>query len=238
MTKDIVSPECYAAWRQSPLGATTERLEKDLVFRLAGPMSAQQILDVGTGDGAYAIEAAARGAKVVGLDADPAMLREAERRAVEEGVSVGWHEGRAENMPFEDGAFDLVLAVTVLCFVDARAALTEVSRVLAPGGRLVLGELGRWSSWAALRRVRGAIGRSGWRAAQFRSASEMRNLLQSTGFEVEQVEGAIYYPPWGAAAKRLSRLDFLASHITTVGAAFIAASAHKNTKREPVELDQ
>jgi ubiquinone/menaquinone biosynthesis C-methylase UbiE len=65
-------------------------------------------------------------------------------------------QGRAEQLPFEDASFDLVIAVTVLGFVpDAQRAVGEMARVLVPGGRVVLGELGRYSVRAAERRVRG-----------------------------------------------------------------------------------
>lgn len=50
-------------------------------------------------------------------------------------------------LPFADLSFDLVTAITVLCFVpDARRAAAEMVRVLRPGGRLVLGELGWYST--------------------------------------------------------------------------------------------
>lgn len=71
-------------------------------------------------------------------------------------------------MPFPDASFDFVLAGTVLCFLrDAQAALREISRVLVPGGRLVIGELGRWTAWAAGRRIRGWQGDPTWRRARF-----------------------------------------------------------------------
>jgi ubiquinone/menaquinone biosynthesis C-methylase UbiE len=143
VTEPVVAANTYARWRQTTLGENTERIEERVVFDLAGSLRARSVLDVGTGDGTYAIEAARRGGQVTGIDVDPAMLAAARSRSDCAGVSVALREARAEELPFDHGAFDVVLAVTVLCFVpDARGAVREMARVLAPGGRLVLGELG------------------------------------------------------------------------------------------------
>ncbi len=67
-----LDPGRYAGWR-----AITEALELDPVFDLVGPVRGKSVLDVGIGDGSYAIEAAARGAVVTGVDVD---LGDAARR--------------------------------------------------------------------------------------------------------------------------------------------------------------
>jgi ubiquinone/menaquinone biosynthesis C-methylase UbiE len=235
-TNDLASS--YARWRASSLGAITERVEQHLVFELAGPLAGLAVLDVGCGDGAYAIEAAERGARAVGLDADPTMLRGAEGRARERGVAVEFHEGRVEELPFGDASFDVVFAVTVLCFLaDAAGPIQEMARVLVPGGRLVLGELGRFSTWAAWRRLRGWLGSTTWRGARFRSARDLRRLLRGVGLEVEQVAGAVYYPPIGIGARLLAPIDRVPAAVTTLGAAFLTAAARKpgldQTQGEP-----
>jgi ubiquinone/menaquinone biosynthesis C-methylase UbiE len=225
-TNDLASS--YARWRASSLGAITERVEQHLVFELAGPLAGLAVLDLGCGDGTYAIEAAARGARAVGLDTDPTMLREAEGRARERGVAVDLREVRVEELPFGDASFDVVFAVTVLCFVaDAAGAIQEMARVLVPGGRLVLGELGRFSTWTAWRRLRGWLGSTVWRRARFRSARDLRGLLRGAGLEVEQVAGAVYYPPITGGARLLAPIDRMPAAVTTLGAAFLAAAARK-----------
>jgi 2-polyprenyl-3-methyl-5-hydroxy-6-metoxy-1,4-benzoquinol methylase len=231
---DAALPVHYGQWRRTRLGQLTERVESALVFDLAGPLAGRRVLDAGCGDGTYAIEAAARGARVVSVDADPSMLRAAEMRARERGVVVDLHEGRIEALPFGDGWFDAVFAVTVLCFVaDATAAMRELARVLVPGGRLVLGELGRFSSWAAWRRLRGWFGSATWRAARFYGERDLSGLLRGAGLEVERIAGAVYYPPIGSAARILAPLDATASALSTVGAAFLAAAARKLTSSAP-----
>lgn len=223
-----IGPARYAAWRASRLGAVTEALEQRLLRELAGDPAGRRVLDVGCGDGVLACALAARGAEVSAVDADPAMVAAARARATQAGVGLIVAEGRLPALPYADGAFDLVVASTVLCFVpDAAQALRELARLLAPGGRLVIGELGRWSAWATIRRVRGRLGAETWRAARFRSAGELRALAEEAGLRVEAVRGAIYYPPVGAVARALAGLDSRLGRRTTIGAAFIALAARK-----------
>lgn len=133
---EAVVPRDYLRWRESSLGALTEELEQELVFELAGELEGRRVLDVGCGDGAYAVAVAERGAHVVGLDTSARMRRAASDRAASKGLALDLREGDVRQLPFDDASFDVVLAVTVLCFVeDASRALSEMARVLAPVGR-------------------------------------------------------------------------------------------------------
>jgi len=223
-----ISPDAYAQWRESELGARTETLEKEAVFELIGSLSGLRVLDVGCGDGAYSIHAARLGATVTGLDISPAMLDAARRRADAAGVSVEWREGRVEALPFPAASFDVVIAVTVLCWVsDPAGAVREMARVLRPGGIVVIGELGRYSPWAFVRRVRGWFGDRFWREAHFWTAKELRRLVNSAKLEFGEVRGAVYYPPSITIAKLLAPLDKALSKVTSTGAAFLCIRASK-----------
>jgi len=224
-----LGPECYAAWRASGIGATTERLERALILDLAGDVRGLRVLDVGCGDGALACELAGRGASVTGIDASAAMIDAAKARARRQQADVAFQVAGAENLPFPAGQFDLVTAVTILCFVaDAGPVFQEIARVLRPGGRLVIGELGKWSTWAAARRIRAWLGSRLWRLGRFRTASELRRLAEQAGFAVEEVRGAVYYPRWPLAARILCRHDARLSRLTTFGAGFVALAAVKH----------
>lgn len=221
-------PAAYRAWRASPLGALTDRCEADALAPLLGEVAGRAVLDLGCGDGVQAVALARRGAAVTGLDADPAMLAAAGANAAAAGVRFALVRGRIEALPFADGRFDLVLAVTVLCFVrEEQRAWAEMARVLRPGGRLVIGELGRWSLWAARRRIRGWLGAALWRAASFHTAGELRRAAERAGLAVEAVRGAVFHPPSAALARLTAPVDARLGRRTTVGAAFIALAARK-----------
>jgi SAM-dependent methyltransferase len=224
----VIPPEIYARWRATTLGFITERVETTLVLELAGDVRDKRVLDVGTGDGTYAIEVAARGGRVTAVDIEPEVLEAARARAAARGAEVFFKKGRAEALPFGDASFDVVLAVTILCFVpDADAALREMTRVLAPGGRLILGELGRFSVWAAERRVRGWLGARRWARARFWSTAQLRALARRAGLQIDQTRGAVFFPPSGLAARVLAPLDPLLTRLHAPGAAFVALAATK-----------
>lgn len=221
-----IGPAAYVAWRSGSLGAITEALELSLIVDLIGNVAGKEVLDVGCGDGILACTLAAVGARVTGVDPDPAMLDAARKRAGQAGLTIATAPGRAEQLPFPDRSFDVVTAVTVLCFVeDARGAMLEIVRVLKPGGRLVIGELGRWNAWSARRRIKAWLGSPTWRAARFRSASELRRLARTAGLRVDDVRGAIFYPPIGALARLAAPIDPWLGRKTTLGAAFITIAA-------------
>lgn len=223
-----VTPAIYARWRATLLGQLTERAEIEAVFDLAGPLAGRRVLDVGAGDGTYGLEAAARGATVTALDVDPAMLDAARARAARRGVALELQTGRAEALPFGDAEFDIVLAVTMLCFVpDAQTAIGEMARVLRPGGRLVLGELNRRSVWATQRRLRGWLGSESWRRAHFWTRHELERLARVAGLGVVGAHAAVFFPPSGLAARAMAPLDLLLARLRAPGAAFLALAAEK-----------
>jgi len=226
-----LSPEAYAAWRATRLGRVTEALELVRVFELAGSLGGLRVLDVGTGDGSCAIGGAMRGARAVGLDPDPRMLSAARTRSSTRGLRVPVVRGIAEALPFPDASFDVVLAVTTLCLVtDVEKCALEMARVLVPGGRLVVGELGRWSIWAARRRLRARQGSCLWRRTRFWSRSDLRGPATRAGLLVKDVLGAIHFPPWAPLAALFGRIDHALGDLRAPGAAFLVLLAEKPTE--------
>jgi SAM-dependent methyltransferase len=195
---------------------------------MMGDVGGKRVLELGCGDGAFAIELWKRGADVVGIDSSISMIDAARARAAGSDADIVFCHGRAETLPFATGCFDLVVATTILCFLkDAVPTFEEIGRVLRHGGQLVIGELGKWSAWAAVRRIRGWLGSPLWSRARFRLPSELRTLAEQGGMVPGRVRGAIYYPKLGFAARLLAPFDPFFGGLTTIGAAFIALRAIK-----------
>lgn len=223
-----LGPGLYAEWRVADIGLITDRLERALILELAGDVAGLRALDVGCGDGELALELWERGAQVTGVDAAPEMIEAARERAKNRQASISFEVAAAEQLPFQSDRFDIIVAITILCFVqNAAPVFREMARILRPGGRLIIGELGKWSSWAAARRIRAWGGSALWRRAAFRTQRELRSLAENTDLSVETVRGSIYYPRWGFAAHLCARWDRALGRLTTIGAAFIALSAVK-----------
>jgi SAM-dependent methyltransferase len=108
--------------------------------RFADVRPGEAVLDVGCGTGVVAVTAARRGAHVIGLDLTPALLDEARRNAGLAGCShLRFDEGDAEQLPYPDASFDLVLSQFGHMFAPRPAvAIAEMRRVLRPGGRIAL----------------------------------------------------------------------------------------------------
>ena len=221
-------PDAYRQWRSSRLGRITDALEERVILDLAGSVNSLRVLDVGCGDGMLLTALARKGALGTGVDASSTMLAAGRARAKAAGLDIAFVEDDARALPFPDATFDLATAVTVLCFVpDAQRAVREITRVLRPGGRLVIGELGRYSLWAAKRRISGWLGSDTWRNARFRSATELRGIVEAAGLSIELVRGAVYYPPFGWSAQLMSPIDPWLGRQTILGAAFVAVAADK-----------
>lgn len=221
-------PESYLRWRKSRLGRITDALEADLLLERIGSPSGLNILDVGCGDGVLAVELAKRGAKVRGIDSSEAMIAAARQRAASDNIEIDFNRAAAESLPFADNQFDVVTAIAVLCFIDdPGAALREMARVLKPGGRLIVGELGRISLWALVRRVRGSFGSAVWRRAHFRTHRELSGLADEAGLTELSVAGAVFYPPFGLAARLMRGADRWLGKLTHLGAAFLVLAARK-----------
>jgi SAM-dependent methyltransferase len=96
-----------------------------------------RVLDVACGTGVVAVTAARLGAQVTGLDLTPELLTVARDNARIAGVDVAWHEGDVEQLPFDAGAFDVVVSQFGHMFAPRPdVAIGQMLRVLKPGGTI------------------------------------------------------------------------------------------------------
>jgi ubiquinone/menaquinone biosynthesis C-methylase UbiE len=119
--------------------------------------SGQRVLDVAAGNGNATLAAARRGCQVTSTDYVPALLERAGERAAADRLSIDFREADAENLPFEDGAFDAVMSTFGVMFTpDQDRAASELMRVCRGGGKI---GLANWTPDGFIGRLFGTIGK-------------------------------------------------------------------------------
>ena len=110
-----------------------------VVVEHAAVRAGERVVDVGCGSGNAALLAAGRGARVVGVDPAPRLLEVARAEAAARGLDATFEQGDAAQLPLGTGEADVVLSVFGVIFAsDAAAAIAEMARVTAPGGRIAI----------------------------------------------------------------------------------------------------
>ena len=105
-----------------------------------------RILDVGTGTGFLALLLAELGHRCSGVDLSQEMLQQAQKKARQAEIKIDFRGGDAENLPFKEGSFDVVINRHLLWTLPKpEAALRDWVRALKPGGRLIIID-GRWAA--------------------------------------------------------------------------------------------
>jgi len=139
-------------------------------------------LEIGVGTGRFAAPLGIE----VGVEPVRAMAAIARKR----GIKV--LEAYAEELPFENGSFDFVLMVTVLCFLaDPFQALREATRVLKPEGRLIIGMIDRDSPLGRSYEARKGKSKF-YRQARFHTVSQVLKWLENLGYQPPQTCQTIF----------------------------------------------
>jgi ubiquinone/menaquinone biosynthesis C-methylase UbiE len=128
-------------YRTSAVHAAGEDLNR--IAELVAQGNAPHVLDAGCGAGHTALKVAPHSADVVAFDLSAQMLQQVERLASERGLSnVQTRQGDVENLPFEDATFDMVTSrYSAHHWPNPGKALSEIARVLKPGGRFILSDI-------------------------------------------------------------------------------------------------
>jgi SAM-dependent methyltransferase len=208
----------YDPWSRSVVEDVPFYLEE--ARRSGGP-----VLELGVGTGRIAVPVAAAGIEVVGVDLSAGMLAVARERAELAGATIDLRQGDMRDPPVE-GAFPLVLIpfrslLHMETDADRRSVLAAVTRLLAPGGRLIFDvfapdavdiadtharwlerEPGIWerADWnertrTLILRVRGRDGEAEMSLAWL-SVPEWQALLRDAGFVVDALYGWFDRSPW------------------------------------------
>ncbi|MET0506796.1 MAG: class I SAM-dependent methyltransferase [Burkholderiaceae bacterium] len=118
---------------------TTLQIVGESICEAVDLRSHERVLDVAAGNGNASLAAARRWCNVVSTDYVAALLDQARVRAGAEGLAIDFQTADAENLPFADGSFDVVLSTFGVMFTpDQARAASELARVCKPGGKIGL----------------------------------------------------------------------------------------------------
>lgn len=142
-TSDFTAIKRYQqqAWASGDYSmiATTLVPISELLCKTVNLQAGQRVLDVATGSGNTALAAARYGCDVIGIDFVSALLEQGQEQADTERLSVTFQEGDAEQIPFADASFDIVLSTFGVMFVpNQEQAARELLRVCRGGGKIGL----------------------------------------------------------------------------------------------------
>jgi SAM-dependent methyltransferase len=138
---DAIKARQQAAWTSGDfavIGITLQIVGESLC-EAVDLRAGERVLDVAAGNGNATLAAARRFANVVSTDYVPHLLDKGRERAATERLPVEFRVADAENLPFDDGSFDVVLSTYGVMFApNQRRAASELLRVTRPGGRIGL----------------------------------------------------------------------------------------------------
>ena len=162
------------------------------LLEAAGLQRGERVLDVACGTGIIARGAAAlvsATGSVTGVDVAPDMVDVAKSVAAPDAAHIEWHVADAASLPLPDASFDVVLCQMGLMFMEDRpGALTEMRRVLRPGGRVAVSTPGPIQpAFQVMERgieehIDPGLGKFVAGVFSMHDASEMKALLASAGF--------------------------------------------------------
>jgi SAM-dependent methyltransferase len=172
---DFKEAQHYDAWFEQAKNRHCLDLEIKLIMALLDLRKGQRILDIGCGTGMSLLPLLDKGVSLTGIDPSVHMLEKAHERLKNR---VDLHRCYAEDLPFEDNAFDTAMFFTTLEFTDRPAkAVEEACRVAKD--RVVIGVLNRYAPVNLYRRCKGFFFPNIYTNARFFSVWDLKKMLFS-----------------------------------------------------------
>lgn len=131
-----------ATWESGDYGVFAKYLEKGALefFDRLHVLPGTRLLDVACGAGQLTLPAARKGIQVTGLDLAANLVEQARARASQEGLTIQVDQGDAENLPYPDASFDVVMSLIGSMFAPRpELVASEMIRVCKPDGRIIMG---------------------------------------------------------------------------------------------------
>lgn len=138
----VLKTRLKATWESGDYGVFARYLEQGALefFDRVDIPSGIRLLDVGCGAGQLTLPAARKGVQVTGLDLAGNLVQQARTKGQAEGLAIQVDEGDAEDLPYPDASFDVVLSLIGAMFAPRpELVASEMRRVCAPGGRIIMG---------------------------------------------------------------------------------------------------
>jgi SAM-dependent methyltransferase len=155
-------------------------------FKSLLPSLPKPWLEIGVGSGRFAQ------ALGIGIGVDPSikLVKMARRRGVT--ALLGWGEQEL----FDEESFGAIFLIVTLCFLESPLeVLKEASRILMPGGKLVLGLVLRESPWGQFYQIKKAQGHRFYKFATFYSFDEVVRLIEQASFTIEKTISTLFQRP-------------------------------------------
>jgi SAM-dependent methyltransferase len=186
-------------WYEKPLGRLylTRGIEKLKELLDGQKVKDEYALDAGCGAGHYTLHLTEIGYGAIGVDKSEILISKAFEKSKGHAKKIDFIVADISSLPFPSDFFKLIICCNVIEFVSVpEETLRELKRVLAPQGILILGVCNKNSIWGLLQR----LGKSfRWNdpffKGRFFSRDELINLASKIGFDLDQIKGAIYFPP-------------------------------------------
>ena len=171
---DINAGRRYESWCLSPRGRAMQRSAERLILTLLNPQPGERALDVGCGAGHHLEFINRLGLDVTGVDASPYMINMARERL---GNRCSIHRGMAEDLPYDDNEFDLVVLINTLEFLDdPLQALREAGRVAS--GRVFIGVMNSLAWHCLCTRSQNLFRQSFFDHVRFYNVWEVKSYIQ------------------------------------------------------------
>jgi 2-polyprenyl-6-hydroxyphenyl methylase/3-demethylubiquinone-9 3-methyltransferase len=164
----------------------------------AGALQQQEVLEIGCGGGLICEQLARRKATMVGIDLSEGALAVARAHAQQSNLGhvIHYEQSSAEELPYADGSFSVIICFDVLEHVhDLNATIAEIARVLAPGGIFVFDTINRTLIargvliWYGEHFPSGGLTRGIHNYHDFIKPVELRTLLTTKGLQVQETVG-------------------------------------------------
>lgn len=167
-----------------------------------------RVLEIAPGPGYFSIELAKLGKfQITGLDISKSFVEIARRNAAEAGLQIDFREGNASAMPFEDNTFDFTFCQAAFKnFSEPANAISEMYRVLRPGGLSVISDLRRDAPAAEIEREIQGMGLGPLN--RFMVRWTFRNMLLKNAYSVAEMKSMVARTPFGKCQVELDGVGF------------------------------